>query len=166
MSKAIYPGSFDPITYGHIDIIKRAKKIFDELIVAVVTNPNKQTLFSLEERKELAEKALQAEGIQGVKVIAWDGLAVECAKQHKAHAIIRGLRASSDFEREFQMALTNRDLDSRIESIFFMTSQDFLFLSSSVVREIKSFGGDVGRFVPKVVEQALEKKLKMGSNEP
>ena len=160
MSKAIYPGSFDPITYGHIDIIKRAKKIFDELIVAVVTNPNKQTLFSLEERQELAEKTLQAEGIKGVRVIAWDGLAVECAKQHKAHAIIRGLRAGSDFEREFQMALTNRDLDASIESIFFMTSQDYLFLSSSVVREIKSFKGDVSRFVPKVVEQALEKKLK------
>jgi len=159
MSKAIYPGSFDPITYGHIDIIKRAKKIFDELIVAVVTNPNKQMLFSLEERKELAEKALQTEGIKGVKVIAWDGLAVECAKQQGAHAIIRGLRASSDFEREFQMALTNRDLNSHIESIFFMTSQEFLFLSSSVVREIKSFRGDVSRFVPKVVEQALEKKL-------
>lgn len=161
MSKAIYPGSFDPITYGHIDVIKRAKKIFDELIVAVVTNPNKQTLFSLEERKELTEQALQAEGIQGVKVIAWEGLAVECAKQYGADAIIRGLRASSDFEREFQMALTNRDLNSSLESIFFMTSQEFLFLSSSVVREIKSFGGDISRFVPKVVERALEKKLRL-----
>jgi len=159
MSKAIYPGSFDPITYGHIDIMKRAKKIFDELIVAVVTNPNKQMLFSLEERKDLAEKALQAEGIKGVKVIAWDGLAVECAKQQGAHAIIRGLRASSDFEREFQMALTNRKLNDSYETIFLMTHENYSFISSSLVKELIEFGGDISAFVPPLVEQRLKEKF-------
>ncbi len=108
MPKAIYPGSFDPITYGHIDIVQRARKIFDELIVAVVTNPNKQTLFSLEERRELCERALEGAGLGDVLVVTWDGLVVECAKHYGAIAIVRGLRANSDFEREFQMARTNQ----------------------------------------------------------
>lgn len=159
-AKAIYPGSFDPITYGHIDIIQRAKKIFDELIIAVVTNPSKQTLFTLEERRELCERALQEEGIEGVQVISWEGLVVECARRYGAKAIIRGLRANSDFEREFQMALTNRDLNEDIESVFFMTSGEYSFLSSSMVKEIKTFGGDVSRFVPPFVERALERKLR------
>lgn len=160
MPKAIYPGSFDPITYGHIDIVQRARKIFDELIVAVVTNPNKQTLFSLEERKDLCEKALREAGLGEVPVITWDGLVIECAKRYGAIAIVRGLRANSDFEREFQMALTNRDLNGEIESVFFMTSGEYSFLSSSIVKEIKSFGGDVSRFVPRAVEEALERKLR------
>jgi pantetheine-phosphate adenylyltransferase len=160
MHRAIYPGSFDPITYGHIDIVQRAKKIFDELIVAVVTNPSKQTLFSLGERHKLCERALQAEELDGIQVIAWDGLVIECAKRYKAQAIVRGLRANSDFEREFQMALTNRDINGDIESVFFMTSGEYSFLSSSIVKEIKSFGGDVSRFVPSVVERALARKLR------
>ncbi len=158
MPRAIYPGSFDPITYGHIDIVQRARKIFDELIVAVVTNPSKQTLFSLKERRKLCEQALKEEGIP-VQVITWEGLVIECAKRYRAQAIIRGLRANSDFEREFQMALTNRDLNGDIESVFFMTSGEYSFLSSSIVKEIKSFGGDVSRFVPPSVERALERKL-------
>ncbi len=160
MPKAIYPGSFDPITYGHIDIVQRARKIFDELVVAVVTNPNKQTLFSLEERKALCEQALAEAGLGEVPVITWEGLVVECAKHYGATAIVRGLRAGSDFEREFQMALTNRDINGEIESVFFMTSGEYSFLSSSIVKEIKSFGGDVSRFVPRAVEEALERKLK------
>lgn len=160
MSKAIYPGSFDPITYGHIDVVQRAKKIFEELIVAVVTNPLKQTFFTLEERRALCEQALQAERIGGVEVITWDGLVIECAQRYGAQAIVRGLRANSDFEREFQMALTNRDLNGDVESVFFMTSGEYSFLSSSMVKEIKLFGGDVSRFVPSVVEKALERKLR------
>ncbi len=160
MSRAIYPGSFDPITYGHIDVVQRAKKIFDELIVAVVTNPIKQTFFTLIERRELCEQALRAERIHGVEVITWDGLVIECAQHFHAQAIVRGLRANSDFEREFQMALTNRDLNGDVESVFFMTSGEYSFLSSSMVKEIKLFGGDVSRFVPSVVEKALERKLR------
>ena len=160
MPRAIYPGSFDPITFGHIDIVQRAKTIFDELIVAVVTNPSKQTLFSLEERRKLCEQALKDERIDGIQVITWEGLVIECAKRYKAQAIIRGLRANSDFEREFQMALTNRDLNGNIESVFFMTSGAYSFLSSSIVKEIKSFSGDVSRFVPSVVEKALERKFR------
>lgn len=160
MPKAIYPGSFDPITYGHIDIVQRARKIFDELLVAVVTNPNKATLFALEERKELCEQILAEEGWQGIGVITWDGLVIECAQRFGAQAIIRGLRANSDFEREFQMALTNRDLNGDIESVFFMTSGEYSFLSSSIVKEVKSYGGDVSRFVPPLVERALEAKLR------
>ncbi len=160
MPKAIYPGSFDPITYGHIDVVQRARKIFDALVVAVVTNPNKQTLFSLEERKALCEQALREAGLGDVPVVTWDGLVIECAKRYGAIAIVRGLRANSDFEREFQMALTNRDLNGEIESVFFMTSGEYSFLSSSIVKEIKSFGGDVSRFVPRAVEEALEGKLR------
>lgn len=157
--RALYPGSFDPITYGHIDIIKRARRIFPELIVGVVANPRKQTLFTLEERKELTEKALREEGIHDVRVITYDGLLIDCAKELGVQAIIRGLRANSDFEYEFQMALTNRDLDSNIESIFLMTSGEYVFLSSSMVKEISRYGGDVSRFVPKVVAEALRKKF-------
>ncbi len=158
-NRALYPGSFDPITYGHIDIIKRARRVFPELIVGVVANPRKQTLFTLEERRELTEKALQEEGILDVRVITYDGLLIECAKELGVQAIIRGLRANSDFEYEFQMALTNRDLDSGIESVFLMTSGEYVFLSSSMVKEISRYGGDVSHFVPRVVEEALRRKF-------
>lgn len=159
MPSAIYPGSFDPITYGHIDIVQRARRIFDELTVAVVTNPHKSTLFSLQQRQALCRDALEAEGLDDVPVVIWEGLVIDCAQRYDVEAIIRGLRVNSDFEREFQMALTNRDLDSDVESVFFMTSGEYSFLSSSVVREIKSFDGDVSRFVPPVVETALERAL-------
>lgn len=160
MPRALYPGSFDPITYGHLDIAKRARQIFDQLIVGVVANPNKKTLFTLEERKGLVERALQEEGLRDVSVISYDGLLIECAKEQQAEAIIRGLRVNSDFDYEFQIALTNRDLDSGVESVFLMTSRDYVFLSSSIVKEIKLYGGDVDRFVPGVVEEALERKFR------
>ncbi len=160
MTKALYPGSFDPITYGHIDIIKRAKKIFDELIVAVMRNPNKPMLFSLEERYQLVKEALREVGLDDtIKVIAHDGLLVDLARQLGVHAVVRGLRASTDFEYEFQLALTNRDLDPDFESVYLMTSREFSFISSSIVRQVKSYGGDVSRFVPKCVERALTEKL-------
>jgi pantetheine-phosphate adenylyltransferase len=162
MRIAIYPGSFDPITNGHLDIIQRARKLFDRLIVAVMANPSKKSLFTLEERRRLVERSLQEIGLQGIEVLARDCLLVNLAHELKATAIIRGLRVTADFESEFQTALTNRDLDSDIESVFLMTSRDYSFISSSIVKEVKSYGGDVSRFVPKAVERALEEKLRKG----
>lgn len=160
MPRALYPGSFDPITYGHIDIARRAQRLFEELIVGVFANPNKKTLFPLDERKELVKQALQEEGLADVRVISYQGLLIECAKELEVEAVIRGLRVNSDFDYEFQIALTNRDLDSTFETVFLMTSRDYVFLSSSMVKEIKSFGGDVSRFVPRVVEEALDRKFR------
>ncbi|MFN3346991.1 MAG: pantetheine-phosphate adenylyltransferase [Candidatus Bipolaricaulaceae bacterium] len=160
MRVAVYPGSFDPITYGHLDVLRRAKRLFDKLIVAVVENPRKTPLFTAEERKKLVEEALAEEGICGVEVITYSGLLVECAKRVGAVAVVRGLRATSDFDYEFQLALTNRDLDSDIETVFLMTAGQYSFLSSSIVKEIKLYGGDVSKFVPRCVEQALEEKVR------
>jgi pantetheine-phosphate adenylyltransferase len=159
MAVAIYPGTFDPITFGHIDIAQRARSLFAKLFVAVVANPHKRPLFTLEERVEITQAALTEAGIDGVEVISYDGLLVECARDHGADAIVRGLRANSDFEYEFQMALTNRDLDPNFESVFFMTAGKWSFLSSSIVKEVCSYGGDVSSFVPRSVEAALQKKL-------
>jgi pantetheine-phosphate adenylyltransferase len=159
MAVAIYPGTFDPITFGHIDIAQRARGLFSTLYVAVVANPHKRPLFGLEERVEITRAALAEAGISGVQVISYDGLLVECAREHEADAIVRGLRANSDFEYEFQMALTNRDLDPGFESVFFMTAGKWSFLSSSIVKEVASYGGDVSTFVPSSVEEALRTKL-------
>jgi len=159
MAVAIYPGTFDPITYGHIDIARRARGLFSRLYVAVVANPHKRPLFSVAERLRITEAALEESGINGIEVISYDGLLVECARDHEADAIVRGLRANSDFEYEFQMALTNRDLAPEFESVFFMTAKKWSFLSSSMVKEVCSYGGDVSTFVPKTVEAALRAKL-------
>ncbi len=159
ITSAVYPGSFDPITYGHIDIVRRAKKLFARLLIAVVANPNKTPFFSIEERVAITKAALDEVGITGVEVIAYDGLLIDCAKAYKVDAIVRGLRANSDFDYEFQMALTNRDLDSDIETVFFMTAGRYSFLSSSIVKEVKRYGGDVSSFVPGCVEQALARKF-------
>lgn len=159
MSSAIYPGSFDPITYGHIDILRRAKKLFSRLLIAIVANPSKAPLFSVSERVEITKEALAEVGICGVEVISYDGLLIECAKVNGVEAIVRGLRANSDFDYEFQMALTNRDLDSEIETVFFMTAGKYSFLSSSIVKEVKHYGGEVSSFVPKTVEDALARKF-------
>ena len=160
MAKAIYPGSFDPITNGHIDIVRRAKKLFSKLYIAVVANPHKSPLFTVEERVEITKAALVEAGINGLEVISYDGLLIDCARDRSADAIVRGLRANSDFEYEFQMALTNRDLAPEFESVFFMTAKKFSFLSSSTVKEISFYGGDISRFVPPSVHAALEHKMR------
>lgn len=159
MRTAIYPGSFDPITYGHLDVVQRARKLFDRLIIGVAENPRKTPLLTLEERRQLVEEALQEVGIHDVQVATYSGLLIEFAKSVGAVAIIRGLRATSDFEYEFQLALTNRDLDFDVESIFLMTAGQYSFLSSSIVKEISRFGGDVSKFVPRCVERALARKF-------
>jgi pantetheine-phosphate adenylyltransferase len=163
MAIAIYPGSFDPITYGHIDIARRARKLFDKLVIAVVANPHKNPLFSLEERVALTQRALDGEGLRGIQVTSYDGRLVECARTHGADAIVRGLRANSDFEYEFQMALANRDLAPEFESVFFMTAGNYSFLASSMVKEVATYGGDVSNFVPKSVANALRAKLRLGA---
>jgi pantetheine-phosphate adenylyltransferase len=166
MAVAIYPGTFDPITFGHIDIVRRARGLFSKLYVAVVANPHKQPLFTLDERVEITRAALAEAGINGIEVISYDGLLVNCARKHDADAIVRGLRVNSDFEYEFQMALTNRDLAPEFESVFFMTAGKYSFLSSSIVKEVCSYGGDVSTFVPSTVQGALTEKLRASGRLP
>jgi len=166
MAVAIYPGTFDPITFGHIDIARRARRLFAKLYVAVVANPHKQPLFTLDERVEITTAALVEAGINGIEVISYDGLLVNCAREHDADAIVRGLRANSDFEYEFQMALTNRELAPEFESVFFMTAGKYSFLASSMVKEVASYGGDVSTFVPNTVQAALTEKLRASGRLP
>ena len=153
---AIYPGTFDPVHLGHVDIVTRAVNIFDELVVAVYDRPAKSLLFTVEERVELARQALA--GLAGVRVVLYGGLTVEFARQVGAQAIVRGLRVISDFELEYQMALTNRQLAPEIEFVCLMTRQAHAFLSSSIVKEIALLGGDVSTVVSPHVAAALEAK--------
>ena len=157
MRIAVYPGTFDPITHGHIDVIRRARMIFDKVIVTLATNLEKTPLFTLKERKELIELAVQ--DIPDVEVTENDGLTVRFAEATGAIAIIRGLRAVSDFEYEFQMALTNRKLSANIITVFLMPHEKFTYLNSNIVREVAKLGGDVSPFVPTCVEEALRKKV-------
>ena len=158
MRIAIYPGSFDPLTNGHLDVIQRAAKLFDRVIVAVAVNESKHPLFTLAERVALVNKAVAH--LPHVQTDAFDGLLVEYAAERKAKAIVRGLRAVSDFEFEFQLALMNRKLDENIETIFMMPKDTYTFLSSRIVKEIARLGGNVSPFVPAHVQTALTKKLK------
>lgn len=153
LDKVVYPGSFDPVTKGHLNIIKRASNIFDEVIVAVFQNPNKDPIFSMEERVRLLKET--TENINSVKIDSFTGLTTKYVKSKNASAIIRGLRAVSDFEGEFQMASMNKELDPEIETIFLMTDSKYAFLSSSVVKEVAQFGGKMDNVVPKPVEEAL-----------
>jgi pantetheine-phosphate adenylyltransferase len=155
--RAIYPGSFDPVTNGHLDVIDRARKLFDEVIVAVAHNDQKHPLFSLEERLGLLKGALGR--IKNVEIAPLDGLLVNFAIARKATAVIRGLRAISDFEFEFQMALMNRKLEAKVETIFLMPKEEYTYLSSRIVKEIARLGGDVTAFVPARVATALATKL-------
>lgn len=155
-SKAIFPGSFDPIHYGHIDIARRAASIFDELLVCVYATPVKNIMFPLEQRVEFAKRALA--GIPNVSVVPYEGLTVDFAKKVGAKVMVRGLRVFSDFDYEFKLALTNKKLNSEIESIALITDQDHTFISSSTVKEVISLGGDVSFMVPDYVEAALKEK--------
>ena len=157
MRRAIYPGSFDPVTNGHLDVIERARKLFDEVIVAVAHNDEKQPLFSLDERLALLRQTVGE--IDNVRIAEFKGLLVEFAKEEKARAVIRGLRAVSDFEFEFQMALMNRKLDAAAETIFLMPKEEYTYLSSRIVKEIARLGGDVSSFVPTCVAKALTTKF-------
>ncbi len=156
MRRAIYPGSFDPVTNGHLDVIERARKLFDEVIVAVAHNDQKQPLFSLDERLELLRKTLG--NLNGVQVAPLKGLLVDFAVAQKATAVIRGLRAISDFEFEFQMALMNRKLEATVETIFLMPKEEYTYLSSRIVKEIARLGGDIAKFVPPAVVEAFRRK--------
>ena len=158
MKRAIYPGSFDPVTNGHLDVVDRARKLFDQVIVAVADNDEKQPLFSLEERLDLLKQTVGK--IDNVQIAQFDGLLVEFAIEQKASAVIRGLRAVSDFEFEFQMALMNRKLKDSVETIFLMPKEEYTYLSSRLVKEIARLGGDVSKFAPGVVAGALGKKFK------
>lgn len=155
---AICPGSFDPVTYGHIDIVQRGAKVFDEIVVAVFNNQSKQPLFNVEERVALLKEATK--DIPNVSVDACDGLLMDYAKQKNAHAILRGLRAVSDFEYEMQITAMNRKLNEDIETFFVMTNNQYSFLSSSIVKEVAKYHANVSDLVPPVVEQALKEKFK------
>ena len=158
MIKAVYPGSFDPITNGHIDVIKRASRIFDQVTIAVSQNINKKSFLSEKEKIEAINLSL--EGLKNVEIIAFDSLLVDFAKSINAQIILRGLRAVSDFEYEFQLAGMNKHLDKNIETFFLTPSEEFSNISSSLVREILMLGGDISSFVPQKVEKILLSKLK------
>lgn len=155
---AIYPGTFDPITNGHIDVVERAVRLFSGVIILVARNTSKTPLFSCDERVAMIREVFQRR--RGVTVDTFDGLLVEYARRKKAMAIVRGLRAMSDFEYEFQMALTNRKLDSEIDTIFLVPHESFTYLNSTIVREVARLGGDVSDFVPRSVRRRLIEKLR------
>lgn len=157
MKIGVCPGSFDPVTLGHIDIIQRATKIFDQVIVAVLNNPSKQTSFTVRERVELLKRATAH--IPQVKVDFFEGLLADYTKLCGASAIVKGLRAVSDFEYEFQMALTNQKLNKKLETVFLTTSADNMFLSSSVVKDIARFGGDISALVPSCILNEIQLRL-------
>ncbi|GAA0792878.1 pantetheine-phosphate adenylyltransferase [Clostridium sp. AF19-22AC] len=158
MLKAIYPGSFDPVTYGHLDVIRRSCKIVDELIVGVLNNNAKMPLFSAEERVKMLEEVTK--DLTNVKIVLFNGLLIDFARQQGAAVVIRGLRAITDFEYELQMSQTNHKLEPGVETMFLTTSIEYSYLSSTTVKEIAAFGGDISQFVPEAVAVELEKKMK------
>ena len=158
MRRAIYPGSFDPVTNGHLDIIERAANIVDELIVGVLQNKAKTPLFSVEERVTMLNEVTK--NIKNVKIVPFEGLLIDCAQQMDAKVIVRGLRAITDFEYELQMSQTNRKLNADVETIFLTTSLDYSYLSSTTVKEVASFGGDITQFVPEIVAEKITEKMK------
>ena len=157
MKIAVYPGTFDPITNGHIDIINRGLRIFDKIIVTVAVNPGKSPLFNLEERIEMIEQSVG--NVENVEVAQFQGLIAEYLKSVDAIAMIRGLRAISDFEYEFQMSLMNRKLNDKVETVFLMPAQEYIHLNSTLIKEVSSFNGDITEYVPKNVEDKLNEKF-------
>jgi len=158
LRRIVYPGTFDPITNGHLDVISRALQLFDEVVVAIAADTTKKPLFTLEQRQALAEKAM-ADWNGKVRVTIFRGLLVDFVQSQDARAILRGLRAVSDFEFEFQMALMNRKLSDKIETIFLMPRDTYTYLSSTIIKEIGRLGGDISSFVPPVVEEAMRKQF-------
>lgn len=154
---AIYPGTFDPVTNGHVDIAKRGLKLFDRIIVAILNNPVKKTLFSVEERVEMLEESFK--NFPDIEIDTFEGLLVEYAARRKSRAVLRGMRAVSDFEYEFQLALMNRRLNREVQTVFLMTGLRWIFTSSSIIKEAASFGGDIDGMVPPFVHQKLKEKF-------
>jgi pantetheine-phosphate adenylyltransferase len=154
---AICPGSFDPVTLGHMDIINRSRKVFDKTIVAVLVNPEKHTLFTVDERIELLRRCTGS--MDDVEVVGFDGLLADYARERNVTAIVKGLRALSDFEYEFQMALTNKKLNPNLETIFLTTNAENMFLSSSIVKQIATFGGDITNFVPECILSDIKQRI-------
>lgn len=160
MKLAIYPGSFDPVTYGHLEIISRASKLFDKLVVLVSVNPSKPSAFSIEERKQLLEEVVKTEGLTNVEIDSHEGLLIDYFNKRNADVIVKGLRALSDFEYEFQMAQANRKLCYKAETIFLTAKSENTYLSSSMVKQIAMFGGDVSDFVPECILDRITTRLK------
>ena len=158
MKKVVYPGTFDPVTNGHLDLVKRALKLFDEVVVAIGENPLKRPIFTLEERLELLEETAGKD--PRVRIMSFDGLVVDFAREIGASAILRGLRAVSDFDSELQRALMNRKLDREIETVFLMTGFRWIYISSTIVKEAARFGGSLQGLVPEIVEQRLKEKFR------
>ncbi|MFH0867803.1 MAG: pantetheine-phosphate adenylyltransferase [Candidatus Woesearchaeota archaeon] len=157
MKTAVYPGSFDPVTNGHIDVIERALKIFDKIIVVVGDNPEKKPTFTTEERTEMLKESTKH--LKNIEIDSFSGLLLDYVKSKNSSIIIRGLRAVSDFEFEFQRALLNRVIDGGIETVFIMTKEDYVYLNSSIIKEVAMFSGKVNDFVPKIVEEKLREKF-------
>ena len=157
-SRAVYPGTFDPVTFGHIDLIKRARTIFDEVVVAVAHNPGKGPLFTVEERVAFLRRATRS--MRGITIDAFDSLVVDYVRRQRARVVLRGLRMLSDFEYEFQMALTNRKLAPDVETIFMMPSESYAYVSARLLKEAAVFGADLAAFVPPFVGQALRRRLR------
>lgn len=159
---AIYPGSFDPVTNGHLDIIERCSRKFDKVVVAILNNTSKKSMFSIEERKKLLEEVVKK--YENVEIDTFSGLLIDYVKQNNIDVIIRGLRAVSDYEYEMQMALTNKSLYNDIETMFLISSTQYSFLSSSIVKELAMFDGDISSLVPKIVKDAIKEKTREGQD--
>lgn len=159
MVRAVYPGNFDPVTLGHLDIIQRAARVVDELIIGIAANSSKTSFFTLEEREELLK--IVTENFSNVTVKVFEGITVEFARENNAHLIIRGLRAVTDFESEMQIAQTNHTIDSELDTMFFTTSLNYAFLSSTIVKEVAFYGADISKFVPPAVMRAFQQKVEL-----